>query len=78
MGAWVWNKIWTWDFGQNKAFIKLLIFTMSIIPYLLPHLSPVNLPHVTDIYTPLAVSLHRLEYGGMGVEQDMDMGLWSK
>ena len=78
MGMWVWKEIWVWDFGQNKGFIKALIFTMLIIRYLLPHSSPLNLAHVADIYTPPAVSLHRLECGDVGVERDLGMGLWSK
>ena len=78
MGMWVWKEICTWDLCQNKGFIKALILTMSNIPYLLPHLSPLNLPHVADIYTLPAVRLHRLEGRDMGVERDLGMGLWSK
>ena len=74
----MWNNIWTRDLCQNKAYIKALILTMSIIRYLLPHLSPVNLAHVADIYIPPAESLHRLECGDVGVERDLHMGLVSK
>ena len=71
----VWNKIWTWDFGQNKGFIKALILPMFDMSYLLTHLSPQYLPHVTHIYTLSPSCLHRLEYVAMCVERDMDMGL---